>query len=386
MGRDEEGYYGPARSRDYDDQDEYDSRRRKKPRPEPKKPEWPPAFEAGGASYVFDARSGMFYEPASDFFYDPKTKLYYSNKKQKYFHFMKGETPEFQEVNNQQQGGANAGGTTKAEAAGDAATSQPFNPTANGADQSKIAISLKTTALPSTSNAPASSVASDRLKLIEKLRKASSVQAANTQAEPQVDKKHAKNMDVWSNRIKEMKGEAPDVAPIQSEETPIKTTTSGQPICVLCRRKFANLEKLRQHEQFSAMHKENLAKKAAANAKKETTTPETTYRDRTKERQMLYSASSVDTTHVDKLLASMNPTASVEKKTDVIHPEQTLGESNMGNQLLQKMGWKQGESLGRKQEGESGAETKSGSNAANNLKNDWERIESLAHSGGHGRR
>ncbi len=41
----------------------------------PRKREWPPHFESSCASYIFDARSGMFYEPASDFFYEPKTKL-----------------------------------------------------------------------------------------------------------------------------------------------------------------------------------------------------------------------------------------------------------------------------------------------------------------------
>ena len=322
----------------------------------------------------------MFYEPASDFFYDPKTKLYYSNKKQRYFQFRKGEDPEFQDVNSQQQGCD--GGAASTQTQTDVATNS------NGADKSKIAISLKTTALPSTAGTAQASSAADRMKLIEKLRKASNAPTANSaQAEPQVDKKHAKNMDVWSNRIKEMKGEAPD-APSnqQTEPTAVKTDPSGKPICILCRRKFPDLEKLRKHEQLSAMHKENLAKKAAADAKKEAATPEIAYRDRTKERQMMYSASSADPTHVGKLLASVNPMMSAEKNTEVIRPEQTLGDTNVGNQLLQKMGWKSGEALGRKQEGENGTESKAGSNVADNLKNDWERIESLAQSGGQGRR
>lgn len=330
----------------------------------------------------------MFYEPASDFFYDPKTKMYYSNKKQKYFQFVKGMDPEFQAVESQQQAnGGNAGVSGQATSnASDAAANQSANSNTDGSEKSKIAISLKTTALPSSfaTETPASTMTLERSKLIEKLRKASSAPVSATPAEPQVDKMHAKNMDVWTNRIKEMKGEASDAAATQqaSEAAQVKTTASGQPICALCRRKFANLEKLRQHEELSAMHKENLAKKAAADAKKEAATPECTYRDRTKERQLMYSASSTDTTHVDKLLASVIPTASAEKKAEVIRPEQALGDTNVGNQLLQKMGWKNGESLGRKQEGGDGEEHKAGSNVANNLKNDWERIESLAQAGG----
>ncbi len=51
----------------------------------PRKRVWPPHFESSSASFIFDARSGMFYEPSSDFFYDPKPKLYYSNAKRQYY-------------------------------------------------------------------------------------------------------------------------------------------------------------------------------------------------------------------------------------------------------------------------------------------------------------
>jgi hypothetical protein len=149
------------------------------------------------------------------------------------------------------------------------------------------------------------------------------------------------------------------------------------------------LEKLQQHEKLSALHKENLAKTAGSGGEvakqKELATPELMYRDRSKERRMLYSASSVDASRVDMLLASVDPLRSdAEKKTEVIQPEQALGDANVGNQLLQKLGWKSGETLGRKQEGGNGPESKSGSDVASSLKNDWERIESLVQSGGRG--
>lgn len=104
-GRDgKDDHYGPpsrgvgggrrGREDDYDDQgDRRDRPSHKKPRGEPRKREWPPQFEGGGASFIFDARSGMFYEPSSDFFYDPKTKLYYSNKKQQYFRYDEEKKP-----------------------------------------------------------------------------------------------------------------------------------------------------------------------------------------------------------------------------------------------------------------------------------------------------
>ena len=362
----------------------------------------------------------MFYEPASDYFYDPKTKLYYSNKKRAYFTLIKegggGGDVEFREV--VQHGNTGGGGATTsptwAPATGNNDATNPqvnSNEIGAGGDKTKIAIALKTTTLPSTADKTASVAAASRLKLIEKLRKASSatanISSNNAPSEPQVHKKHAKDLDVWSNRIKEMKGEIQDPAAavvgapsssssssrqLQSSSdnttpTTVKTTASGQPICVLCRRKFANIEKLRQHEQLSALHKDNLAKKAAAAEKAKAA--ETTYRDRTKERQLLYSgSSSTDTKHVDRLLSSVTNPKTDAKTTTVIRPEEMLGDDNVGNQMMQKMGWKSGNALGRKQEdggGDNTAESKVGSNATDSLKNEWARIESLAQSGGQSR-
>ena len=61
----------------------------------PTAPTWPPIFEQHGCEYIFDGRSGMFFEPQSNFFYYPKTKLYYGNDVQKYFRFDWGITPSF---------------------------------------------------------------------------------------------------------------------------------------------------------------------------------------------------------------------------------------------------------------------------------------------------
>ena len=56
---------------------------------------WPPLFETNGAAYVFDARSGLFYEGLSDFFFDPKTKLYFGNKQQLYYMHCPSKQPPF---------------------------------------------------------------------------------------------------------------------------------------------------------------------------------------------------------------------------------------------------------------------------------------------------
>eukprot|EP01082_Thalassiosira_pseudonana_P012497 g11370.t1.1.5e17418b g11370 g11370.t1 contig5:691415-693053(-) len=428
--RDDDGYYGPPRgdyprrhSRDEDSDNYYSNndnnpRSRKKsrgsspPPPLPSKPQWPPKFESAGASYIFDARSGMFYEPATDFFYDPKTKYYYSNKKQAYFQYVEGVDPPFQALGGD---GQIAKVASVESVASTAESTQPENVrdvsnvgSGEGKSveqKSKIAISLKTSILSSKSPStkPLSEIASiEKTKLKEK-KIARKESPDNTPAVaptfPQSHKQHAKDMDKWSERVKEMKEDATSTtlnskAQSYSHSTPaaVRTTTSGQPICVLCKRKFANLEKLQQHEKLSALHKENLAKKAAADEanaakQKEDANAEATYRDRSKERRMMY-GTAADTSHADAILAqgsslrSSLPSAQ-PKPTEVVRPDQTLGDTNVGNKLLQKLGWKSGEALGRKQDGENGGETKKGGgDAASKLKNDWERIESLAKGGG----
>mmetsp|Transcript_3300 Transcript_3300/g.6897 ORF Transcript_3300/g.6897 Transcript_3300/m.6897 type:complete len:479 (+) Transcript_3300:110-1546(+) len=424
-------YYGPTSTHDERarPRDEFVSERqpfRKKPRKsgddwdEDRKPiqtEWPPVFETSGASFIFDARSGMFYEPASDFFYDPKTKLYYSNKKQNYFRFVADANPQFQPYGVQQnivtdgstafahgvdpvseatatavlpQADASASLSTETNA------SDTTKPLEKAEPKSKIAICLKTSTLPSKDSAKQSLsqvAAIEKSKLIEKKmisRKEASQSTPSTPA-PSANhshKVHAKDMDKWSERVKEMRDDATLKTPIteggketdavQANTPKIVKTPSGQPICVLCKRKFANVEKLHQHEKLSALHKENLAKKAAAeekiNSADKNDAPKEVYRDRSKERRLLYGDMQPHSTpsHTDVLLAQSQK----QTVTEEVRPEETLGTTNVGNRLLQKLGWKCGESLGT---------NKGGGDGANNLKSDWEKIEALAQAGGRSR-
>ena len=67
--------------------------------------------------------------------------------------------------------------------------------------------------------------------------------------------------------------------------------------------------------------------------------------------------------------------------TEQLTPDQNLGESNVGNKLLQKLGWKSGASLGRKEDSiSSNTEVNSAKmmDKLDKLKQDWERIETIA--------
>jgi hypothetical protein len=97
------------------------------------------------------------------------------------------------------------------------------------------------------------------------------------------------------------------------------------------------------------------------------------YRDRATERRKMYEtdpntkwtvAPPVDVTLVTD--APSLTKARTVTSTEAVTPNQMLNETNIGNKMLQKLGWKGG-SLGTGKV-----------NGNNHLKQDWERIETLA--------
>jgi RNA-binding protein 5/10 len=284
----------------------------------------------------------MFYEAMADFFYDPKTKLYYGNKQKVYYTFQPGEDPPFSALPLSQ-------GTEVA------APSEATGPKPE--ENKKIAINLKTTVLPGESD----SAKKEHTKNPKATKKAKAAQPNRPQ------KQHTVNIEKWSERGKEIR---------EGNEAPTKnppTTTKGQPVCLLCRRKFASVEKLKQHEELSALHKEKLEKKEADAKKEQEAKASTEYRDRALERRIMHGP---ETSSLPALPRDLE--ASAAREADVVRPEDNLGASNIGNQMLQKLGWKCGASLGR--DAGNGV-----SNGAGELVKDWEKIESLAASGHHPR-
>jgi len=333
----------------------------------------------------------MFYEPSSDFFYDPKTKLYYGNKKRGYFRYdAAAEAPGFQLVGGGeegdgqvQQGQATKGGamavTVVEQAVAKQTSPDPATETKSekvDLPKPKIAISLKTAMPPKQAsiNSLNEAAARERTKLEERKLQQQDVSLVSA-VESNINAEHAKDMNKWSERKEEMReGGMPHEA-----VTRVRTTASGQPICALCRRKFANVEKLRQHERLSALHKANLAKRAAITKAAEDTATEE-YRDRSKERRHMYQGSAhvnPGSSHAEALLACSldSSLSSAVKPTEVIHPEETLNADNVGSKLLHKLMARSG--------GSEGAGTMArNKNVVSNLKNDWERIESIAQRGG----
>jgi hypothetical protein len=156
--------------------------------------------------------------------------------------------------------------------------------------------------------------------------------------------------------------------------TKISRTAKGEPICTLCQRKFPTVDKLFYHEKVSELHKANLAKQVVTEeqnvavvqkAPPVATTKPAAYVDRAQHRRILHGPE----TPVTAAPTPPSTAAAVVVKNTTVDPKDTLNESNIGNKLLQKLGWQQGKALGRGR-----------STAAAEVQQDWERIERLAGS------
>lgn len=123
--------------------------------------------------------------------------------------------------------------------------------------------------------------------------------------------------------------------------------------CLLCKRAFQSQEILNKHLKMSSLHKENLQKLKAGFANQSSLANKGgAYRDRAKERRLKYGE--VDPVPVNKSKERFQ--REIEKQTQASYTAPNLAavpisQNNVGNKLLQKMGWSEGQGLGRTNQG-----------------------------------
>ena len=346
--------------------------------------EWPPCFDQDGSAFIFHPASGMFYEEMSDFFYDPRTKLYYGVKKAAYFRYDENEDPPFVES---QRVDPTLG--TPLDPVAPPVTLPAVLSTAPLDIKPKIAIHLKTKKIKKSKGS---------VNTLE-----SSADSTLIPIPTKVHKEQVANIEKWQEKQAELKAfQAPSPQPPPPLPSPsssslgmtaavtgadeIKTTVKGEPICVVCKRKFPTIEKLRLHETKSDLHKANLAKlaqlsvamvveggqgevlvAAAATSSSVSTSDTHSYHDRAEKRRRLHGP---ETGSSGASVLSGISSSAARHET----PEGGIAETNVGNVLLQKMGWQAGSSLGKKGEDDTAAQ------ATLEIRKDWDRIEAMASS------
>lgn len=124
--------------------------------------------------------------------------------------------------------------------------------------------------------------------------------------------------------------------------------------CLLCKRAFSDSDILNKHLKMSNLHKENLQKYNLLHGRLDDVTSSLSYRDRAKERRLKYGESDPPPVNrsrerFEKELEKQKSAIQVQASGNLA--SQPIGENNVGNRLLQKMGWSEGQGLGRTNQG-----------------------------------
>ncbi|XP_068150537.1 RNA-binding protein 5-A-like isoform X2 [Drosophila tropicalis] len=122
--------------------------------------------------------------------------------------------------------------------------------------------------------------------------------------------------------------------------------------CLLCKRAFLSLETLQKHLKLSNLHKDNLAKIKQNSEAEDGSNGGQSYRDRAKERRLKYGESDPPPSNRNREIFQREMTNLQNKRKEKeAEPETAIASSNVGSRLLQKMGWSEGQGLGRKNQG-----------------------------------
>lgn len=305
------------------------------------------------STYVYDKSTGYQYDPATGLYYDPNSTYYWNSVIQKYLFWDHDKctyslAPSYDSVNNSPQPSSNV----SVNAAQD---DQKKNVKPEKQDKVKVA----------------KKIAKDMERWAKTLNQKKDNSSMKSASENAMFLSSA-SADIGFSVLEKKSAVIPTSAPMFKNEIP-ETVDAPKPplvaaygesgessgeddeeslldfnklICNLCKRQLGSAEALTKHAKMSTLHKQNLE---ARRKKKADASGKTVYRDRAKERRMKYG--DPDEPQPSKLkekyLKALN-TEVPATPTSVMEP---IGSENVGNRLLQKMGWTEGQGLGKSNQG-----------------------------------
>ncbi|NXN46861.1 RBM5 protein, partial [Rhinoptilus africanus] len=289
------------------------------------------------STYQYDESSGYYYDPVTGLYYDPNSQYYYNALTQQYLYW-DGEKETYMPA---------AEGTTYQQTATTTTTKEvkekkekPKSKTAQQVQDKMAAVSLNTVYRETAAPHPASC----DLKI-----KGRELSEQTTL--------HFRLLKTWSagqrrGLVAAYSGDSDNdedlLERMENEEE--KLTDWKKMACLLCRRQFPNKDALIRHQQLSDLHKQNMDiyRRSKLSEQElealELREREMKYRDRAAERREKYGIPEPPEPKRKKVYDA--GTVNYEQPT-----KDGLDNSNIGNKMLQAMGWREGSGLGRKCQG-----------------------------------
>ncbi|XP_060775280.1 RNA-binding protein 5 isoform X2 [Neoarius graeffei] len=304
------------------------------------------------STYQFDESSGYYYDPQTGLYYDPSTHYYYNSYTQQYLYW---DSEKQAYVPATDYSSAASGSSTPAKE-GKEKKEKPKSKTAQqiAKDMERWAKSLnkqkenfKSSFQPISQEERKEAAAADAgFTLFEK--KASGLERLVSEAVKTAEEECSSSK---VGLVAAYSGDSePEDAP-EGEEKEDKLTDWKKLACLLCRRQFPSKEALIRHQQLSDLHKQNLevhrrSKLSEAELEElERKETEMKYRDRAAERREKYGIPEPPAPKKRKFTQPA-PVVNYEQPT-----KDGLNSDNIGNKMLQAMGWKEGKGLGKNQQG-----------------------------------
>ncbi|KAI4879602.1 hypothetical protein NFI96_027996, partial [Prochilodus magdalenae] len=320
-----------------------------------------PAPEAKAAvpdtsTYQYDESSGYYYDPQTGLYYDPSTHYYYNSYTQQYLYWDSEKQAYLPatDANNGAQTAAASSSTPAKE--GKEKKEKPKSKTAQqiAKDMERWAKSLnkqkenfRSSFQPISQEERREAAAADAGYILFEKKQATGLERLVSEAAKATEEESS------SSKVALVAAYSGDSEPeeIPEGDDEDKLTDWKKMACLLCRRQFPNKEALLRHQQLSDLHKQNLEVHRRSRLteaeleeleRKET---EMKYRDRAAERREKYGIPEPPAPKKRKF-TQPTPVVNYEQPT-----KDGLNSDNIGNKMLQAMGWKEGKGLGRNQQG-----------------------------------
>ncbi|KAG9276896.1 RNA-binding protein 5 isoform X1 [Astyanax mexicanus] len=308
------------------------------------------------STYQYDEASSYYYDPQTGLYYDPNTHYYYNSYTQQYLYWDSEKQAYLPAPDS--SGAGQMGAATTPPKEGKEKKEKPKSKTAQqiAKDMERWAKSLnkqkenfKSSFQPISQEERKEAAAADAGFTLFEKKQVTGLERLISEAVKTSEEESSSSKVAL---VAAYSGDSePEEAP-EGDEREDKLTDWRKMACLLCRRQFPNKEALIRHQQLSDLHKQNLevhrrSKLSEAELEElERKETEMKYRDRAAERREKYGIPEPPAPKKRKFTQPATPVVNYEQPT-----KDGLNSDNIGNKMLQAMGWKEGKGLGRNQQG-----------------------------------